>query len=34
MQSQGNTKSNSYYEARLGKFSHYDIRKPPASAGK
>ena len=35
MQSQGNTKSNAYYEARLGKTgTHSDIHKPPANAAK
>lgn len=35
MKSQGNTKSNVYYEARLGKGIQYsDIHKPSANAGK
>ena len=34
MQSQGNTKSNSYYEAMLGKGAHTDVRRPAANANK
>ena len=34
MQSQGNTKSNSYYEAMLGKGAYTDVRRPAANANK
>jgi hypothetical protein len=34
MQTQGNAKSNGYYECRLGKGSHHDVHKPSANAGK
>ena len=34
MQAQGNTKSNAYYEARLGKGHYADTRKPPSNSSK